>query len=46
VKFESVSSPLFPKATEILFYTGNTLTLFKLMKKTNTSISEEVIIKF
>ena len=39
---EPALSPLFPKATEMLFYTGNTLTLFKLTKKTNASISEEV----
>jgi glutamate--cysteine ligase regulatory subunit len=43
IKFEPVLSPLFPKATEILFYTGNTLALLKLMKKTNTSISEEIL---
>jgi len=43
VKFEPVISPLFPKATEILFYTGNTLALIKLMKKTNTSITEEIM---
>ncbi|CAF1229876.1 unnamed protein product [Adineta steineri] len=42
-KLEPVLSPLFPKATEILFYTGNTLTLFKIMKKTNTSITEEIV---
>ncbi len=43
MKLEPVQSPLFPKATEILFYTGNTLASLKLMKKTNTSITEEVI---
>ncbi|UJR10264.1 hypothetical protein I4U23_014472 [Adineta vaga] len=41
-KLEPVLQPLFPKAREILFYTGNTLTLFKIMKKTNTSITEEI----
>ena len=35
--------PLFPKATQLLFYTGNTLALYKLLKKTNTSITEEVV---
>ncbi|CAF0845385.1 unnamed protein product [Adineta ricciae] len=41
-KLEPVLNPIFPKATEILFYTGNTLTLFKIMKKTNTSVTEEI----
>ncbi|CAF1221632.1 unnamed protein product [Rotaria sordida] len=41
--FEPLLSPLFPKATEILFYTGNTLALPKLMKKTNKSITGEII---
>ena len=35
--------PIFPKATELLFHTGNTLTLFKVLKRTNSSISDEVI---
>ena len=34
--------PLFPRANQILFFTGNTLASLKLMKKTNTSITEEV----
>ncbi|CAF3671140.1 unnamed protein product [Rotaria sp. Silwood1] len=40
---EPLLSPLFPKATEILFYTGNTLASLKLMKKTNKTITEEII---
>ncbi|CAF0945706.1 unnamed protein product [Adineta steineri] len=39
---EPVLEPLFPKCTEILVSTGNTLTLFQLIKKTNCSITEEV----
>jgi hypothetical protein len=42
MKFEPVLKPFFPKATEILFYTGNTLASFKLLKKNNSSITEEV----
>lgn len=42
MKLETVLKPMFPKATELLFHTGNTLTSFKLMKKTNTTITEEV----
>ena len=41
-KLESIGYPLFPQAKEMLFYTGNTLTSLKLMKKTNTTITEEV----
>jgi len=33
IKFEPMIKPCFPKATEILFFTGNTLTLFPLLKK-------------
>jgi glutamate--cysteine ligase regulatory subunit len=43
MKFEPVLKPFFPKATEILFYTGNTLASFKLLKKNNSSITEELI---
>lgn len=42
-KFDTVIKPIFPKATEILFYTGNTLTSLKILKKTNTTISEEIL---
>ncbi|CAF4060880.1 unnamed protein product, partial [Rotaria sordida] len=42
-KPEPVLKPFFPKATEILFYTGNTLALFELVKKANSSITDEVI---
>lgn len=43
VKLQPIVQPVFPRANQILFYTGNTLTSLKLMKKTNTSITEEVI---
>ncbi|CAF4301620.1 unnamed protein product [Rotaria socialis] len=42
-KSEVILKPFFPKATEILFYTGNTLALFKVLKKTNSTITDEVI---
>lgn len=42
IKFEPMMKPCFPKATEILFFTGNTLTLFPLLKKANSTITEEV----
>ncbi|CAF2938057.1 unnamed protein product [Rotaria sp. Silwood2] len=38
-----VLKPFFPKATEILFYTGNTLALFEVLKKANSSITDEVM---
>lgn len=41
IKLEPICNPLFPKAMEILFFTGNTLTL-KLIKKTNTTITDEI----
>lgn len=43
IKFEPVAKPCFPKATEILFFTGNTLTLFPLLRKANSTITEEII---
>lgn len=42
IKFEPMIKPCFPKATEILFFTGNTLTLFPLLKKANSTVTEEV----
>ncbi|CAF0740237.1 unnamed protein product [Didymodactylos carnosus] len=42
-KLESLLSPIFPKATSLLFHTGNALTYFKLVRKTNMNITEEII---
>ncbi|CAF3435419.1 unnamed protein product [Rotaria socialis] len=43
VTLEPLLRPVFPKATEILFYTGNTLSIPKLTKKTNKNLTEEII---
>ncbi|UJR35630.1 hypothetical protein I4U23_028380 [Adineta vaga] len=41
-KSQPVLQPLFPKATEILFHTGNTISSLKLLNQPNSSVTEQI----
>ncbi|CAF1461723.1 unnamed protein product [Adineta ricciae] len=42
-KSQPVLEPYFPKATEMLFYTGNITPFFKLSTKTSSSVTEQIM---